>query len=72
MGNANVRRFLAGAEMWRAVWMVEQGFSHLQSGVIFGVDHTPITRALVRYQKHGPIIRRHGRGRQRATTASED
>ena len=72
MANANVRRHLSEAELWRAVGMAEQGARHREIGEVFGVDHTVITRAWARFQQHGTPVRRHGGGRTRMTTEAED
>lgn len=72
MQNANVRQHLTEAELWCAVMMVEYEAAHRQVGVTFSVDHTVISRGLAIYQQHGTTVRRHGRGRQIATTAAED
>jgi hypothetical protein len=51
MANANVRRHLSEAELWRAVGMVEQGARHREVGWLgVGVDHMVITRVWARFQ----------------------
>ena len=52
--------------------MVEQEATHRLAGMVFGVHYTIITRDSARYQQHGAPIRRHGRGRKEATTATTD
>ena len=52
--------------------MVEQGATHRHVGEALGVDHAVITRAWARFQQFGTPIRRHGGGRERATTAADD
>ena len=63
---------MSEAEMWRAVGMVEQGAIHCQVGDVFDVHHTVITRAWSRFQRYGTPVRRHGGGRERATSAAQD
>ena len=72
MANVNVRRHLSEAEMWRAVGMVEQGATQRQVGDVFDMHHTVITRAWSRFQRYGTPVRRHGGGRERATSAAQD
>ena len=52
--------------------MVEQGATHRQVGDVFDVHHTVITRAWSRFQRNGTLVRHHGGGRERATSAAQD
>ena len=52
--------------------MVEQGATHRQVGDVFDVHHLVITRAWSRFQRYGIPVRRHGGGRERATSAAQD
>jgi hypothetical protein len=77
MANANIRRYLREAELWRTVGMMQQGGGGLMRGTIchFGaaldVHHTVITRDLERYRLHGSPARRHSRSRQSVTTQAQ-
>ena len=72
MANVTVRRHLSEAEMRGAVGIVEQGETHCQAGDVFDMHHTVITRAWSRFQRYGTPVRRHGGGRERATSAAQD
>jgi hypothetical protein len=72
MANANIRRHLIEAELWRAVGMVQQGATFRQIGAAFGVHHTVITRAWERVRLHGTHVRRQDEGPQRVTIPAQD
>ena len=72
MANINVRRHLSEAEMWQAVGIVEHCATHRQVGDVFDVHHTVIIRAWSKFKLYGTSVRRHGGGRERATSAAQD
>lgn len=67
-----VRRHLSEVEVARVVQMSEDGRTYRQIGNVIGVSSSVVSRVIRRYREHGQYSRRHGGGRQRATTPRED
>jgi hypothetical protein len=72
IANANIRRHLRKAELWRAVGMVQQEATFRQVVVALGVHHTVSTKTWERYQLHGKPAGRHDGGRQRVSQTAQD
>jgi len=67
-----VRRHLDPCEVARCVQMSDDGMSHREIGEIFGVSNSVVSRVVRRFRETGQYTRRHGGGRERATTPVQD